>query len=207
MALRPRPLMSMASIPSSTSTRPMIWRGPNDCSERKTQGENLRIVGWKNSGKTTLMSQVIGAITARGFSVSAIKHTHHAVDLDQPGKDTYRHRASGAVQVALASSARWAVMTELRETRSQRWTIWSRNSIRSIWCWSKGSRNTGIRKWRRIATRPVKGCWPARTPPSPRWPPPIQRAPSWPDSSIPLLSLDDPAGVADYILKQVGLAE
>ncbi|MEM6905618.1 MAG: molybdopterin-guanine dinucleotide biosynthesis protein B, partial [Pseudomonadota bacterium] len=72
------------------------------------------VVGWKNAGKTTLVERLVAEITARGLSVSTIKHTHHGVDVDQPGKDSHRHREAGARQVILASGARWALMTELR---------------------------------------------------------------------------------------------
>ena len=71
------------------------------------------IVGFKNAGKTGLMERLVAEITSRGFSVSTIKHAHHSFDLDQPGKDSFRHRAAGAGQVLLASRARWALMTEL----------------------------------------------------------------------------------------------
>ncbi|MEO1492704.1 MAG: molybdopterin-guanine dinucleotide biosynthesis protein B [Pseudomonadota bacterium] len=72
------------------------------------------VVGWKNAGKTTLVERLVAEICGRGFSVSTVKHTHHMVDVDKPGKDSHRHRQAGAHQVILASSARWAVMTELR---------------------------------------------------------------------------------------------
>lgn len=73
------------------------------------------VVGWKNAGKTTLVERLVAEFTARGFSVSTIKHTHHMVDLDRPGKDSHRHREAGAQQVMLASSHRWTLMTELRD--------------------------------------------------------------------------------------------
>jgi len=73
------------------------------------------VTGWKNSGKTTLMERLVAEITARGVSVSTIKHAHHNVDVDQPGKDSYRHRQAGAREVILASSNRWALMHELRD--------------------------------------------------------------------------------------------
>ena len=73
------------------------------------------ITGWKNSGKTTLTERLIGELIERGVTVSSIKHTHHSVDLDKPGKDTYRHRQAGAHEVLLASSARWALMHEVRD--------------------------------------------------------------------------------------------
>ncbi|MGF1554089.1 MAG: molybdopterin-guanine dinucleotide biosynthesis protein B [Paracoccaceae bacterium] len=72
------------------------------------------VVGWKDMGKTTLVERLIAEIAGRGVTVSTIKHTHHGVDVDRPGKDSHRHRAAGAGQVILASSARWALMTELR---------------------------------------------------------------------------------------------
>jgi len=72
------------------------------------------ITGWKNSGKTTLTERLVEEITGRGFSVSTIKHAHHSVDVDQPGKDSFRHRAAGAGEVILASAYRWAIMHELR---------------------------------------------------------------------------------------------
>jgi len=72
------------------------------------------VTGWKNSGKTTLMERLVAEITASGISVSTIKHAHHNVDVDQPGKDSYRHRQAGAHEVILASSNRWALMHELR---------------------------------------------------------------------------------------------
>lgn len=73
------------------------------------------VTGWKNSGKTTLVEALVRDITGRGLRVSTVKHAHHAFDLDQPGKDSYRHRHAGAGQVLIASRARWALMTELRD--------------------------------------------------------------------------------------------
>ena len=73
------------------------------------------VPGWKNSGKTGLMERLITEFTARGLSVSSIKHAHHSFDIDHPGRDSYRHRDAGARQVLLASRNRWALMHELRD--------------------------------------------------------------------------------------------
>ena len=73
------------------------------------------VTGWKNSGKTGLMERLIKEFTARGLSVSSIKHAHHSFDIDHPGRDSYRHRDAGARQVLLASRNRWALMHELRD--------------------------------------------------------------------------------------------
>ena len=72
------------------------------------------VVGWKNSGKTGLIERLVDVISSKGFSVSTIKHAHHTFDIDQVGKDSYRHRKAGAQEVILSSRNRWALMRELR---------------------------------------------------------------------------------------------
>ncbi len=72
------------------------------------------VVGWKNSGKTTLVERLVIEITGRGYSVSTVKHAHHTFDIDHDGKDSYRHRSAGAKEVLLASRNRWALMHENR---------------------------------------------------------------------------------------------
>jgi molybdopterin-guanine dinucleotide biosynthesis protein B len=71
--------------------------------------------GWSGSGKTTLMTALIPELVARGISVSTIKHAHHAFDVDQPGKDSWRHREAGATEVLVSSERRWALIHELRD--------------------------------------------------------------------------------------------
>jgi len=69
------------------------------------------IVGRKNSGKTHLVVRLIGEFRRRGLSVSTVKHTHHHdVELDSPGKDSFRHREAGAREVIIASDRRWYLM-------------------------------------------------------------------------------------------------
>jgi len=70
--------------------------------------------GWSGSGKTTLLEQVIPVLTRQGLVVSLVKHAHHEFDVDQPGKDSYRHRAAGCTEVLVASGRRFALMHELR---------------------------------------------------------------------------------------------
>jgi molybdopterin-guanine dinucleotide biosynthesis protein B len=69
-----------------------------------------------NAGKTTLVTQLIPALKLRNIRVSVIKHAHHKFDIDHPGKDSYKIREAGAVQTLIASSKRWALMTELPDT-------------------------------------------------------------------------------------------
>ena len=75
------------------------------------------LAGWSGSGKTTLLTRLIPALVARGVAVSTIKHAHHNFDVDQPGKDSWKHRQAGASEVLIASSARWALMHEHRGAR------------------------------------------------------------------------------------------
>ncbi|MFN3281228.1 MAG: molybdopterin-guanine dinucleotide biosynthesis protein B [Tabrizicola sp.] len=72
------------------------------------------VCGWKNTGKTTLMTGLVAEIARRGLKVSTVKHAHHETEVDVPGTDSFRHRAAGAGQVILSSPFRWALMTELR---------------------------------------------------------------------------------------------
>ena len=75
----------------------------------------IGLAGWSGSGKTTLITKLIPRLIARGFSVSTLKHAHHGFDLDQPGKDSFIHRAAGATEVIITSAKRWAILHELRE--------------------------------------------------------------------------------------------
>jgi len=74
----------------------------------------IGIVGWKNTGKTTLAAALIRELSRRGLTVNSIKHAHHGVDVDQPGTDSYKHRDAGAREVILAGGQRFAIMHELR---------------------------------------------------------------------------------------------
>jgi molybdopterin-guanine dinucleotide biosynthesis protein B len=75
----------------------------------------IGFAGWSGSGKTTLIVKLIPLLIARGLSVSTLKHAHHSLDVDKPGKDSYLHREAGAREVLVASATRWALMHELRE--------------------------------------------------------------------------------------------
>ena len=63
-----------------------------------------------------MIEKLIPVFTARGLRVSLIKHAHHTFDVDQPGKDSWRHRHAGCAEVLITSSRRWALMHELRGT-------------------------------------------------------------------------------------------
>ncbi|MEY6830340.1 molybdopterin-guanine dinucleotide biosynthesis protein MobB [Enterobacter roggenkampii] len=72
----------------------------------------LAISAWSGTGKTTLLKKLIPALCARGLRPGLIKHSHHNMDIDTPGKDSYELRKAGAAQTMVASPQRWALMTE-----------------------------------------------------------------------------------------------
>jgi len=75
--------------------------------------------GWSGSGKTVLIERVIPLLTARGLEVSLVKRSHHAFEVDVPGKDSYRHRHAGCREVLISSGVRWAHIRELRGQSEQ----------------------------------------------------------------------------------------
>lgn len=75
----------------------------------------LAIAAWSGTGKTSLLKKLIPALCAQGIRPGLIKHTHHNMDIDKPGKDSYELRKAGAAQTMVASAQRWALMTETPE--------------------------------------------------------------------------------------------
>ncbi|MCP1231406.1 molybdopterin-guanine dinucleotide biosynthesis protein B [Acetobacter indonesiensis] len=77
----------------------------------------IGLVGRSGSGKTHLMARLLPLLKARGLSVSTIKHTHHHIDIDKPGKDSFIHRQAGASEVMLATPERWVLQHSQPNTR------------------------------------------------------------------------------------------
>src|SRR5574343_732041 len=72
----------------------------------------LGIAAFSGTGKTTLLTQILPLLCAKGWRIGIIKHTHHGFDMDKPGKDSYRLREAGAAVVTVASAQRWALLQE-----------------------------------------------------------------------------------------------
>lgn len=160
------------------------------------------VVGWKNAGKTTLVERLVAEIAGRGFTVSTLKHTHHGVDLDRPGKDSHRHRSAGAHQVILASSARWAMMSELRGAPEP--------PLESLIGHLDPVDLVIVEGWKRDA-HPKVEAWRAATgqPLIAREDPTVRAVASndAPAVAQPVIGLDDIPAIADFILADLGLAE
>lgn len=77
----------------------------------------LGFAAYSGTGKTTLITQLIPILKSSGLRVALIKHSHHNFEIDQPGKDSYRHREAGASPVMLVSSHRRAIITEFDEIK------------------------------------------------------------------------------------------
>ena len=67
----------------------------------------IGVVGWKNSGKTTLIEKLINEFNQRGLNVSTIKHSHHNFSVDKRGTDSFRHFNAGTKETILASEKNW----------------------------------------------------------------------------------------------------
>lgn len=158
------------------------------------------VIGWKNSGKTSLMERLVAEITGRGFSVSTVKHVHHEVDLDHPGKDTFRHRVAGAREVVLASADRLAIMVEHRGPEPELPAVLARLAPVDLVLVEgyKRDAHPKIEVWRAVTGHPL--IQPGD---------PLVRAVAT-DAVLPLpvpvLDLNDTGAVTDFILRETGLA-
>ena len=76
----------------------------------------LGFSAYSGTGKTTLLTQLIPILQAKGLRLAIIKHAHHEFDIDQAGKDSYKLRHAGARQMLISSAKRWALMTELTQS-------------------------------------------------------------------------------------------
>ncbi len=158
------------------------------------------VTGWKNAGKTGLMERLVSEISDRGFRVSTLKHAHHSFDVDHPGKDSHRHRVSGAQEVLLSSGNRWALMAELRGADepplADLLAKLSPVDLVLIEGWKRDT-HPKIEAWRAQAENPLIA------PNDPT----IRAVASDTKLEIdrPLFDLDDTKAIADFILAEVGL--
>jgi molybdopterin-guanine dinucleotide biosynthesis protein B len=160
------------------------------------------VVGWKNSGKTTLVSRLIAELTRRGFKVAAVKHAHHGFDVDQPGRDSYRFREAGAREVAVVSGRRVAIMHELRDEEEPLLeAVLGRLSGSDLILVEgfKAHSHDKIEARRREAAQqtPMLGDMPGIVA--------IATDHGADTGEVPVYELDDIAGMADFILRHTGL--
>ena len=78
--------------------------------------KTIAVIGWKNSGKTTLVSNLVKFFDSQNINVGVIKHAHHSFDIDHPNTDSYKIRKSGAYKTTLISENRLAYIEEKKDT-------------------------------------------------------------------------------------------
>lgn len=158
------------------------------------------VTGWKNSGKTGLMERLVREIGRRGPTVSTVKHAHHDTDIDQPGRDSYRHRAAGAQQVLLASPHRWALMTELRTAPEPSLSDLLPHLVPVDLVLIEGYKTAShpkIEAYRSVNAKPPLAARNETIRAIACDAPPV--------TDLPVFDLDDTAAIADFILAEVGL--
>ncbi len=155
------------------------------------------VTGWKNAGKTTLVERLVAEFVRRGWRVATIKHAHHDVDIDQPGTDSFRHRAAGATEVALVGGLRYAIMREQEEPKLAE--VLERLSPADLVLIEGFRREPHLK----IEVRSDEGE--ASAPPmAPKDPSILAIATDRPpaDQRVPWFQRDDIAGIADFIADQ-----
>jgi len=159
------------------------------------------VTGWKNAGKTGLMERLVAEITGRGITVSTVKHAHHSTDVDQPGRDSHRHREAGAREVMLASPNRWALMHELRGADEppleELLARLSPVDLVLVEGFKRGD-HPKIEAHRAETGKPLL----AEENPSVRA---VAADTPQPGCALPVFDLDDTGAIADFILREVGL--
>ena len=158
------------------------------------------VTGWKNAGKTGLVERLVAEFAGRGLTVSTLKHAHHSFDVDQPGKDSHRHREAGATEVLLASGRRWALMHELRGADEppleELLARMSRVDLILIEGW-KRDRHPKVEAYRQATGNPLI---------APQDPTVRAVASDVPlELDRPVLPLDDSRGIAEFIAGELGL--
>jgi len=159
------------------------------------------LIGSKNSGKTTLVVRLLLELNRRGIKVSTVKQAHDGFEMDQPGKDSYKHQMAGASEVLIASDRRWALLHErglndvfdidkiignlapvdivlmegVRATRHSKIEVYREENAKPLLCLDDAS----------IIAVAAKG--------------------QVPDLRVPVLPLDDVSAVADFLIQQPGL--
>lgn len=156
--------------------------------------------GYSGAGKTTLVERLIPALKRRGQRVSVVKHAHHNFDIDQPGKDSWRHREAGAFEVLVASNQRLVLMREFEQPAE----ITVHPLLAELddgvdWVVVEGFRDSDLPKievWRAASGKPVRYIGDnfivaVATDSAMQLPAP---------TALPVLDLNDPQALADWLL-------
>jgi molybdenum cofactor guanylyltransferase/molybdopterin-guanine dinucleotide biosynthesis protein MobB len=161
------------------------------------------VAGWKNSGKTTLVTKLVAEFVRRGFRVATVKHAHHDADVDRPGTDSHSHRLAGAAQTALVSTRRMAVMSEFAtpEVEPRLAEVLKRLDPADVVV-VEGYKRAELPK---IEARRVASAGSEPLHPADPFVIAIAADAPQPGATVPVLDIDDPAAVADFVSARFGL--
>ncbi len=162
------------------------------------------ITGWKNSGKTMLAAGLIGELSRRGYTVSALKHAHEGFDIDHPGRDSFKLREAGASRVVVSSPTRWAVMHELRDEPEARFDELLDEAGPCDLVVIEGYTNEPFPQ---LEIRRDGAA--SREPLVPKVPQVVAIASDRPEQEkegLPIFHIDDVSGIADFVIAHLRLA-
>lgn len=168
----------------------------------------LGFAAYSGAGKTTLLEHLIAALRARGQTVSTVKHAHHNVDIDLPGKDSWRHRQAGAQEVLLVCDRRLALVREFSTAQDlDVHAMLAELSPQVDWVLIEGFKHGDLPKveiWRQPDPASGKPAKPLRFPEDPQV---VALAtddaaalPQQPPAHVQLLDMNQPAQIADWML-------
>lgn len=168
----------------------------------------LGFAAFSGMGKTTLLEQLITALRARGQRVSTVKHAHHDVDIDIPGKDSWRHRQAGASEVLLVCDKRLALVREFETEQDLDVHAMLAQLDSSVdWVLVEGFKHGDLPKieiWRAPDAASGKPARPLRFPTDSHVvalaTDDVSALPQQPPAHIALLDLNQPAQIADWML-------
>jgi molybdopterin-guanine dinucleotide biosynthesis adapter protein len=161
------------------------------------------VVGWKNSGKTTLTARLIAELTRRGYKIAVVKHAHESFEIDHPGRDSFKLREAGACEVALSSPRRFALMRELGDAPEM--------SFVDVLAYVGPCDLVLIEGFKREAFPKIeirKEGAASREPLHGQFPQVVAIASDRPDTEkdrLPVFQIDDIAAMTDFILSHLGL--
>ena len=158
------------------------------------------IAGRSGSGKTTLIEAMLPLLGARGLRVNVIKHSHHDFQMEPPGKDSARFRTAGAQEVMIASPYRYAIVHELRDTPEPTLEAQLARLSPADLVLVEGFKQAAIPRIE--VYRPALGKPPLHIE-DPTFLAVVTDAPL--DIALPCLPLNEPAKVADFLCRTLGL--
>ncbi|MBH9551878.1 molybdopterin-guanine dinucleotide biosynthesis protein B [Inhella sp. 4Y17] len=157
------------------------------------------IAGHSGMGKTTLLEHLVAELGQRGLKVSLIKHSHKDIEIDRPGKDSFRLREAGCQEVLLLGASRWALMHELRGNAEPSLDYLLSRIQACDLVLVEGFKSGDFPKlevWRAEVGKPLLWPeWPGITAVASDGPPPV-------NAPIPWLPLEDLGRLADWVLQE-----